>query len=74
MQILQFQICSVQLLVAMIQRAIHGGYIHQPSYYKNYKWRAVECFANLFDLYCVNDERWKFLQDNFTGEVTDCEG
>lgn len=42
--------------------ALHGMYIHKPGYYTSYNRRATESFANLFDLYCVNDERWEFLQ------------
>ena len=43
--------------------ALHGNYVHPANYYSSYKRRAVECFANLFDLYCVNDNRWESIRE-----------
>lgn len=48
---------------------ISGNWGHDSGYYKNYSWRTAEMFANMFDLYCLQNNHWKWLEENFT-EVT----
>lgn len=52
------------LFCSMTKRDIKGIYGHSSDYYRDYSWRTIEMFADMFDLYC-RQEHWDFLTENF---------
>lgn len=54
------------LICSLTGGEISGRWGHSPGYYRDYSWRTVEMFANMFDLYCRQDSHWNWIEKNFT--------